>query len=163
MAAVDAGSESTKKKGILKPLLIGSVLALAGGGIAFFLIFSGIAQLPIADPGNEKELNVGNDTVSGFAYLPLDPMVIPLGKASGNKNLRFTAQLEVPKETLGHVETFKPRIVDVLNTYLRAVDLEDLQEPSSLLKLRAHMVYRILAIVGPGQINDLLIMELVVI
>ncbi len=54
-----------------------------------------------------------------------------------------------------------PRVLDVLNTYLRAVEVRDLEEPSSLARLRAQMLRRIQVVTGEGRVRDLLISELV--
>jgi flagellar FliL protein len=54
-----------------------------------------------------------------------------------------------------------PRIQDVLNTYLRAVDVEDLEEPAALLRLRAQMLRRVQVVVGDGPVRDLLVTEFV--
>jgi flagellar FliL protein len=54
-----------------------------------------------------------------------------------------------------------PRIVDVLNTYLRALSLADMEERAALLRLRAQMLRRVQIVAGAGRINDLLVMEFV--
>ena len=54
-----------------------------------------------------------------------------------------------------------PRVLDVLNTYLRAVEVRDLEEPSSLVKLRAQMLRRVQVVTGEGKVRDLLITEFV--
>ena len=87
-------------------------------------------------------------------------MIISLG-TSGARHLRFSAQLEVPSAYQAEVEHLKPRVMDVLNGYLRAVDLRDLEDPSALMRLRAQMLRRIQVVTGEGRINDLLIIEFV--
>ena len=49
-----------------------------------------------------------------------------------------------------------PRVLDVLNTYLRAVEVRDLEEPASLARLRAQMLRRIQVVTGEGRVRDLL-------
>ena len=44
-----------------------------------------------------------------------------------------------------------PRVVDVLNTFLRAVEPRDLEQPSALAPLRAQMLRRIQVVTGEGQ------------
>ena len=55
----------------------------------------------------------------------------------------------------------KPRILDVLNEYLRAVEEIELESPGSLTLLRAQMLRRIAIVVGDGLVRDLLILEFV--
>ena len=54
-----------------------------------------------------------------------------------------------------------PRVVDVLNSYLRALEPSDLEANSILVRLRAQMLRRIQIVTGAGRVNDLLIMEFV--
>ncbi len=51
--------------------------------------------------------------------------------------------------------------MDILNGYLRAVDVRDLEDPSALIRLRAQMLRRIQIVTGEGRVKDLLIMEFV--
>jgi len=73
----------------------------------------------------------------------------------------FTAQLEVDPTYTQEVTDLIPRIVDVLNGYLRAVDLSELEDPTSLIRLRAQMLRRVQVVVGEGRVRDILIMEFV--
>jgi flagellar FliL protein len=54
-----------------------------------------------------------------------------------------------------------PRILDVLNTYLRAVDVRDLEQPAAIARLRAQMLRRIQVVTGEGRVRDLLITEFI--
>ena len=49
-----------------------------------------------------------------------------------------------------------PRILDVLNSYLRAVELADLEDPSAMVRLRAQMLRRVQIVTGEGRVRDLL-------
>jgi flagellar FliL protein len=67
----------------------------------------------------------------------------------------------VPVAQAEEVARQMPRIVDVLNTYLRALDLPDLEEPAALTRIRAQMLRRIRLVVGADRVNDLLVMEFI--
>jgi flagellar FliL protein len=54
-----------------------------------------------------------------------------------------------------------PRIMDVLNGYLRAIDITQLEDPAALIRIRAHMLRRIQIVTGEGRVRDLLITEFV--
>jgi flagellar FliL protein len=96
-----------------------------------------------------------------LVFVPLDPLVISLPGNGGRVHLRFTAQLEVAPEYALEVEAVKPRIVDVLNSYLRAVRVAELEDPAILIKLRGQMLRRVQIVTGEGRVRDLLIMEFV--
>ena len=60
------------------------------------------------------------------------------------------------------VMTLSPRVLDVLNSYLRVVEIDELSEPTSLLRLRAQMLRRVQIVTGEGRVRDLLITQFVV-
>jgi len=160
MAESDETKNEAPKKASKLPLILAVIVALAGGGGAFFFMYtSGTAA-----PADIAEAAPKEDTLSplaDLAFVPLPPMVIALGDSSANRLLRFQAQLEVAsgdEDTVSHLE---PRIMDVLNTYLRAVSVEDLESRRALIRLRAQMLRRIQIVTGGDHVRDLLITEFV--
>ncbi|MCQ0091819.1 flagellar basal body-associated protein FliL [Roseovarius sp. M141] len=159
----DTGETPVKRSKM--PLIMGLVLALAGGGGGFYAVHSGLlfasdsqASAP-AGPMDDSHRKVGAMPV--VAYVPIEPLVISLGKGMSGRHLRFRAELEVIPAYRAEVEQLLPRVVDVLNTYLRALKLEDLTDSAGLLRLRAQMLRRVQVVTGGDRINDLLIMEFV--
>ena len=87
--------------------------------------------------------------------------MISLPPGASARHLRFTGQLEVEPEHAAEVAQLMPRILDVLNTYLRAVEVRDLEQPASIARLRAQMLRRVQVVTGEGRVRDLLITEFV--
>jgi flagellar FliL protein len=165
MAEEEQLEEEPKKKSKL-PLIIGVVLMLVLGGGGFFAVYSGLLFAPEHDPtaGDLAALeDEPLEPLPDVAYVPIEPLIINLaGQGIGNRHLRFQAQIEVPTARLQEVESLLPRIVDVLNGYLRAVDISELESPAALVRLRAQMLRRLQVVAGEGRIKDVLIMEFVI-
>ena len=157
MAEPEAAPDVVPKKKSKLPLIIGLVLALALGGAGFYATVSGM----ILGSGEAHGAEVGVDALPDIAFVPIEPMVISLGAASQSRHLRFTAQLEVVNSHSADVTLLQPRILDVLNSYLRAVDVAELEDPSALVRIRAQMLRRIQIVTGEGRVRDLLITEFV--
>ena len=157
MAEPAAAPDAAPKKKSKMPLLIGVVLALAFGGGGFYATYSGM----ILGAGEPHAAEEGVSKLPDIAFVPLEPLVISLGAISENRHLRFTAQLEVDGPRAPEVTLLQPRILDVLNSYLRAVDFAELEDPSTLVRLRAQMLRRIQLVSGEGRVRDLLITEFV--
>jgi flagellar FliL protein len=155
--------QDAPRKASKLPLLLGVVLALLGGGGGFFAVQSGMFGGDATSEVKEAEAATTAEDAKdvSVAFVPIDPLVISLPGAGGRNYLRFSAQLEVAPTYVAEVEAIKPRIVDVLNGYLRAVEIAALEDPSALVRLRAQMLRRIQVVTGPGRVNDLLIMEFV--
>jgi len=171
MADETAEQDDAPKKKSKLPLIVGLVLMLALGSGGFFAVYSGMILAPPDSDhagdgkGGGKD---GHDDDSGpvlplpkVAFVPLDPLVINLGRGSENRHLRFRAQLEVAPEHEAEVTKMIPRILDVLNSYLRAVNVEDLEDPTALIRIRAQMLRRVKIVTGEGRVRDLLVMEFV--
>jgi len=159
------------------PLLIGLVLAIAGGAAGFHAVRAGL--LPVGPGVTGQEAAAATAVAAGtgdggngvaaqepvdfshLVYVPVEPLVISFADGGRSRHLRFRAELEVPEDAAREVARVMPRIVDVLNTYLRALRISDLEESASLPRLRAQMLRRVQAVVGRKRVNDLLVMEFV--
>lgn len=159
-ATVQESEENPKPSKM--PLIIGLVLALIGGGGGYFATSQGIILAPESKAVEEKAEDP--KATSGFediAFIPMDPLTVSMPPSSRYAYLRFRGELEVAKEYSDEVKTVLPRIVDVLNSYLRALKVSDIEEAASLARLRSQMLRRVQIVAGPGRINDLLFMEFV--
>jgi flagellar FliL protein len=154
---VELEPTETPRKGKLG-LILGVVGALALGGGGFYAIYAGLID-PAALFSHEAEPHAA--ALEGIAFVPMEPIMISLAPGASAKHLRFSGQLEVAPEYAAEVAGLMPRILDVLNTYLRAVDVKDLEQPASIARLRAQMLRRVQVVTGEGRVRDLLITEFV--
>jgi flagellar FliL protein len=161
LAEADAPQDAEPKKKSKLPLIIGLVLFLAMGGGGFFAVYSGLILAPADPAAGEHAAEAAPEAADDFAFVPVPSVTISLGKPSENKHLRFTAQLEVAKAKSAKVEELMPRILDVLNGYMRALEESDLQQPDALVRLRSQMLRRIQIVTGEGYVRDLLVTEFV--
>jgi flagellar FliL protein len=160
MADSEEDESVEEKKPSKLPLILGLVVALLGGGGGFYATWSGMLM------GDEtvEDIEVADTSVQAIpdiVFVPVDPLVVPLPNGAEATNLLFRAQLEVPVQYQEDVQLLLPRVIDVLNGYLRALNVTDIENPSALSRLRAQMLRRVQIVTGEGRVNDLLIMEFV--
>lgn len=160
MADASAQEIPETPKSTKLPLIIGVVLALIGGAGGYGAVFSGLIFAP-ESPEVAAPTAPQPDKIDDVAFVPMEPMTITLPRSSRYRHLLFRAELEVAPQYQSDVQKILPRVVDVLNSYLRALDISDIEEPASLTRLRSQMLRRAEIVAGPGRINDLLIMEFV--
>ncbi len=160
------GAEGTKKKkGGKGGLIIGLVLAIALGAGAAFAVMSGLVPIPggeehaAEEDGHKKEEEEHKPKPS---FVALDPLTVTIGKSGAPRQLRIALTIETTEHYAPDVEETRPRILDALNTLLRAVEETDLSQPWSLDRLRAQMLRRIRIATDPTAIQDLLITEYVI-
>ncbi len=155
------GEEPAKRS--KKPLIIGLVLALVLGGGGFYAVFSGMILAP--DNHADEDVTVEDEPpgpLPDVVFVPIPPIVVNIEAKGGGRHLRFQAQLEVKRKAEDEVTDLLPRIIDVLNSYLRAVDLAELEKRTALVRLRAQMLRRVQVVTGEGRVRDLLVMEFVI-
>ena len=158
MATADATLVPTPKNRSKKPMLIGLFLAILLGGGGFYATWSGM--ILGGETGHAMDESMPGP-LQGIAFVPLDTMVVSLGPDSGSEHLRFTAQVEVAAGAEADVTLLTPRILDVLNSYLRAIDTASIEDPQAMARLRAQMLRRVQIVTGEGRVRDLLITEFV--
>ena len=158
-----AGTTPPRRRG-RRGLLIGLVLAVLLGAGGFFAAYTGRLP-PVLGATQDAAAGASPDRPpapsADVAFVPIPPLVISLGPDSTSRHLRFAAELEVEPAALAEVGRLMPRVLDVLNSYLRAVDARQFDSPGTLLRLRAQMLRRVQIVLGEGRVRDLLVTEFV--
>lgn len=156
-----AGEAAPRKKTKL-PVVIGLALAIGLGVGGFFAAYSGM--MDGLSSGGHGAAHAGADENSTkfeqVAFVPIEPILVSL-PGETPRHLRFRAHIETIPAHEKAVAEIMPRIMDVLNNYLRAVATEDLERPMALFRLRAQMLRRIRLIADQREIRDLLVTEFV--
>lgn len=143
------------------PLVLGLALAALGGAGGFAAVRLGLLGGE-APPGEAAAAAAELPPLPPAAFVPLTPIVVNLPGSGDRRFLRFAAQVEVDPAYLEEVAALTPRIVDVLNGYLRALEVSDIEDPGALLRLRSQMLRRAQVVAGGDRVRDLLVMEFVV-
>lgn len=156
IAEIDTSENTSPKKKGKTGLILAVVALLVGGGGGFYATYSGLLKLPLG--GQEKnETKKKDHSLPAVAFISTGEMIISLGPTARSRHLLLEAELEVAPEYLAEVELLRPRFLDVFNTYLRAVEERDIDDPGALPRLRAQLLRRIQIVTGPDRVHDLLI------
>lgn len=158
MATPDSMQDAVPRKRSKLPLVAGLLGAILAGGGGFYATYSGLLWPKSAAAADEQGKK---DETPEIAYVPIEPVVISLAPTAKNRHLKMSAQLEVERPASPEVAMLMPRILDVLNGYLRAIDAAQIEDPSALVRIRAQLLRRIQVVVGEGRVRDLLITEFV--
>jgi flagellar FliL protein len=139
-------------------LALGVIAALAFGGAGFYAVYGGYLNSEVvgsAEPG------LATAVLDDVAFVAMAPITISLPPGGAARHLRFVGQMEVDPGRVEDVTLLMPRVMDALNTYLRAVEVRDLERPASVIFLRGQMLRRIEVVTGGGMVRDLLITEFI--
>jgi flagellar FliL protein len=160
MADDQTPDENDLKKPTKLPLILAIVACMAGIGGGFFAVFSGLI-LSNDSPEQSENEKASMEDIADIAFVEIDPITVTLRPGSSSKHLSFRSQLEVPKIYREDVEHLLPRIIDVMNGYLSALETEDFENPAIIIRLRSQLLRRIQVVTGLDRVNDLLVMEFV--
>lgn len=153
--------DAEPKKGKLL-FVVWLALALMGAGLGFALVTFDLLPLDsVIKSGDSQEIESHSSDTDKVAFVDVPAIMISLNSGKADRQLRFHAQIEVESGSKSDVEHILPRIVDVMNSYLRALTLEDLRDPLALPRLRGQLLRRISIVTGGSNVRDLLIMEFV--
>ena len=141
-----------------KPLILGLAGALVLGGAGFYVTWSGLIGGG-AEHADAPAAQAETQTTPDIAFVPVPPLTVSLPPGARSRHLRFAAELEVATLHAAEVTLLLPRVIDVLNGYLRAVDAADLEDPAALVRVRAQMLRRVQLVTGEGRVRDLLVTE----
>lgn len=144
------------------PLLIGLALFILLGAGSFYAMYSGMLPFPGGQKGeNHRPTYAAAQPDGAPAFVPIGEMVVPLGPNAKAKFLVIDTQIEARREDAAALAALRPRILDVFNTFLRAVEESDIEAPSATIRLRAQLLRRVSAVAAPIQPRDLLITSFV--
>lgn len=169
MAEAAAVAEQGSKRSVKPALLLGLAAASVLGGAGFYAVNAGLilpapgADAESASAYKDKPSDTGGGPApaADAAFVAIEPLILNFGRGTATRHLRFRASLEVAPEYAHEVEAVLPRVVDVLITYLRALELADLERPDALTRLRSQLLRRVKMVTGDGRVRDLLVMEFV--
>ncbi|MFT5796701.1 MAG: flagellar FliL protein [Candidatus Azotimanducaceae bacterium] len=160
MSDVTAADQIERKKPSKLPIILGLIAGLLGAGGGFYTTYFG--QIFAKESPTDVERKITQlENLADIGFVEVAPIIVTLRPGSSNKHLSFRSQLEVPKQYREDVEHLLPRIVDVMNGYLRALETEDFESPAIIVRLRSQLLRRIQVVTGIERVNNLLVMEFV--
>lgn len=144
------------------PLVMAAVAALSLGAAGYMAVGNGLLPgLPGHSP-RDAAGTVRSPPTAGFVYMALEPFMLSLPRTDPVRQLRLELQLEVPDTAQDIIRTMTPRLQDTMNTYLRSIDLSDIENPDTLLRMRMQLLRRLQVAAGDGLIRDLLITQFLI-
>jgi flagellar FliL protein len=146
-------------KGSKLKLVIVLIAILAVGAGAGFAGYSGLISLDSFTGGQSADH--GADPTDDTEFVALPELIIPLRKGTGARHLRAVLHIEVVAGAGERIKMLEPRVLDVLNTFLRAVEERDLESPESFARIQAQMLRRVKLVAGEHDVRDVLVGEFV--
>ncbi|HVY17757.1 MAG TPA: flagellar basal body-associated FliL family protein [Rhodopila sp.] len=154
----ETAAEPAPKRGKRKLVMIAvpAALLLAGGG----LWFSGLLPFGHARPADQVEA----EKIEAPVYVDVPELVANLNTGSRKASyVKMTVRIEVlGNSDADKVRAAMPRVLDVVQTYLREMRPEELRGSAGVYRLREELLVRTNAAVAPAKVNDILFTQMLI-
>ena len=175
--------EAPKKKGLPLKLIIiavAGVLVLGGAGTGAMLMFGHKGPPAKADAKKadkkkkddkkddkkvvDKNAPVIADGPNGVVFYTLPDIVVNMQTADGRPSyLKLKLTFELPDhDTVDVLESNRPRLQDMFQTFLRELRPEDLAGSQGSYQLRMEILRRVNLVIAPAKVNSVLIEEMLI-
>ena len=155
----DTNNVKPKKSKLGFILVIVGVLLAGGGG--FTVSSMGLIPPDLFGLLGEAKKEVKLPDIDNTIFIKLPPIIIPLGENANAKHLRAIFSVETDHNYQERIDKLQPRLMDMLNTYLRAVEEKELTNPERFQNLQAQMLRRARLVAGENAIKNLLVQEFI--
>lgn len=156
-------ADAKPKSGMLGKLILPVVLGITSFSTVYFLPR---AEAPIAetktlatsDPAHDK---TGDGSVPiETSFINLEPFMVSLKGRS--HILRISITLEAPQESADLIDPKNPKLRDAFMGYLSALGMEQVEDAAFLVRLRAQLTRRAKFVLGPTNVQNVLITDFMV-
>jgi flagellar FliL protein len=146
---------SGKRRLILIAIPVVLVLALAG------LWFSGVLPHLLGLDGPKEHVG---EPLPPPSYVDVPEMVANLNSGTHRPSyVKVVARMEVPRpDDVAKVKAAMPRLLDIMQTYLREMRPEELRGSAGTYRLREELLARANVAVAPAKVSDVLFTQMII-
>lgn len=152
-------ADAPKPRPAKKIMIIGAAAAalLLGGGGGAYAYFSG------GDEAGAEQAEGGDRAEGEAVFVDVPPMVVNLRSADGAARfikLHFML-VPGPEGDAATLEKKLPLLLDAYQPFLRELRPEDLAGSAAVFRIKEEMLLRATDVLGPDQVADVLIQDLI--
>jgi flagellar FliL protein len=158
------GDGKKKSSGFMTQLLLAVALGAAAFATVYFLpgseppVMTCEAEAPKEVVKKEPE----PPSLEHVTFVALEPLMVSLGTSSEGRHLKIGLTLETSEGHEYDIEHAEPKLRDAFTGYLRAVSIDQLEDPAAMVRLRAQLLRRAKVILGKDTVQGVLITDFIV-
>lgn len=162
----DSVANAEKKSGGVSKLLIiiGLVFILLIGGALGFLFLTPTGKALMGKEATSEESTEKKYDLQSLAFTSLPEILLNLRSSDGRHVfLKVTFVIESSSPKIGEkIDKIKPMIIDQYQTYLRELDIDDLNGSAGVERMRQELISRTNSLLTPEKINNVLFKEFLI-
>lgn len=170
------GANNSKTLVLIMAVVIGLLLLIGGTtGILYLTGVIGHKEVKTSESSptdaknpdetaTEQSTEVANHSDKPAVYYKLGDLIVNISGESKRPNyLKLTLSLELNDEKdVAIVESFKPRLINNFQIYLRELRVEDLRGTAGIYRLQAELLKRVNETLQPVSVRDVLFQDMLV-
>ena len=159
--AADTGGGDAKKGGggMIGLLMLGAASLASSFGLFYFLTPAPV-DAAAACPAPEAVAETTTPLAApGQSYVELKEILITVGSTPATRYLKMNVSVVTDAAGAQAVKNAEPMLIDAFNTYLRALELEDFENPAFYSNLREQLARRSELVLGNSVSKGVLITE----
>ena len=162
---LDHDDDTKGKKGLIFAALLVLLLGIGAG-----LHFSGMLDSFLKSeeaytaqaPGTGEAAKVTDS--STIVYYDLPHIMANLNPGSATPSfIKTTVTVEAPsQEVVNRLQAIQPKVMDIINTYIRELRPSDLKGSAGIYRLRDELMLRVNKALYPDKVNNILFKEILI-
>ncbi len=167
--AVEGGTAPAKSKKKLILIGVAAAVVLAGGGGGAYVFLGGHGAAKTEDAakseasGHGGEEGKGGGEGKGESFVDVPPIVVNLHSTDGaTRYLKLHFELvTAPGAKPEELKKRLPLVIDAIQPFLRELRPEDLAGSAAVFRIKEQILLRAADALGPDQVKDVLIEDLI--
>jgi flagellar FliL protein len=140
-------------------IILGAASLGSSFGLVYLLTPPPAAATAACEAGEHDEASIAPVVKANQIYVELPELLITVGSAPANRFLKMHVSVITDSSNTAAVEAAEPVLIDAFNTYLRSIEMKDLEDPGFYPRMREQLARRSELVLGSGVSNGVLITE----
>jgi flagellar FliL protein len=161
--AADTATDAKPASGLIGLLMLGAAALVSSFGLVYLLTpapaVETTAESPACLPDGGGPPVVKAAAKPGNIYTALPEVLITVGSAPATRYLKMNISIISDASGAKAVKEAEPMLVDAFNTYLRSIEMADLEDPGFYPRMREQLTRRAELVLGSEATDGVLITQ----
>lgn len=155
----DTPAEAKPASGLMGLVMLGAAALLSSFGLMYLLTPAPVAETAACPTSPAGPPVIKAAASPGQTYVELPEVLITVGSAPATRFLKMNISIITDASGAKAVAEAEPMLVDAFNTYLRSIEMTDLEDPGFYPRMREQLTRRTELVLGSDVTDGVLITQ----
>ena len=157
--AGDAATGAKPASGLMGLVMLGAAALVSSFGLVYLLTPAPAAETAACPSSPQGQPVIEAAAKPGQSYVELPEVLITVGSAPATRFLKMNISIITDASGAKAVAEAEPMLADAFNTYLRSIEMTDLEDPGFYTRMREQLTRRAELVLGDGVTDGVLITQ----